>query len=945
MSTPADLPEQAAEAAANNNAYAPPTDIPVVVPKQVPPVTATAPVAATGTGTVAATATEDVKEVPTDEAVMDYLRKKGMANAVLDLSKILKTTEPTIREKLELDEAESKTQRTVLARATGGGFGYDIDSGAQIPQWGVPDKSGASSKTMGMDEARAFVNSFVTLQTWVFGLPDSDSTRSLDPKTGISLKFMALGDNVPEQMHKLSKSVASIGPPSTKPELLCVTFSLLVHTYCELLEVGMETTAQSVLRTFRSVYEPHYNTELADLDKCQTTEDMVRLNSHNSSHLDALARLKAVMVQVANYQLKKDELSADNSANNANPQYASAKKRKLAEYDHNIALLNQKYEEVAKVATAAFEKMQDLPFLRRARAVRWQLTLSAASYTLLSSFLSSRESLLPMNTLLLKQCEIQVEHRDPLPYLPACVLDDNAMPSKKRARIEGDIKWAAPTQNRQLEAGEETKDAENLKNLPFPSYYLKEEYNSRKDGVRDKYKVEFNRALLMNGFRRLEALERKRGYEVGLRTGEPATMEDAAVNPLEPSILLSTLCASSSPGPHLAQGRSVDAAAIWEESGIGLTCAKLCPPDGRRVAAGCDDAAVRIWSVFDDKNEEGDKKKDGAVQEAAMVLLGHKNGFPVFDVSWNRDGRTLLSAGGDGSIRLWDTMAKGTFGSVTKMNQQKRKSLTSPSSTTMTTPAVTDEDTGMPVPRARPESNDDEANGAALAVYRGHSPQCPVWSVAFSPSGYYFASAGADGTARLWVTDRPTPVRIFSGHTSASVNTIAWHPNANYLATGCNDKTVRLWDIHTGRCVRLLNGCSEGINCVEISPSGRYAAGADYGGVIHLWDLGSGKKIKELRTDKQHTIHSLSYSNCGTALASGGDDCVVRIWDVRGAGTDQKSHLTTATTPTPMQVKKLHHAFPTRRTVLMDLQYNKRNLLLSVGKYTTPVPLVVPIGD
>ena len=35
-----------------------------------------------------------------------------------------------------------------------------------------------------------------------------------------------------------------------------------------------------------------------------------------------------------------------------------------------------------------------------------------------------------------------------------------------------------------------------------------------------------------------------------------------------------------------------------------------------------------------------------------------------------------------------------------------------------------------------------------------------------------------------------------------------------------------------------------------------------------------------------------------------------------------------------MHVKKLHHAFPTRRTVLMDLQYNKRNLLLSVGKYT-----------
>jgi WD40 repeat protein len=892
----------------------------------------------------AATPSDVGKEEPTDEAVLAYLRKKGMTHAAMDLANILRTTEPTSREKLELEEADSKNQRSILARATGGGFGYDVDSGTQIPHWGVPDKVGISNKTMGMDEARAFVDSFVALQTWVFGLPDSGSTGStmkLDPKTGISLKMVGVGDDAPEEIKKLSHSFQSIGPPSTKPELLSVTFALLVHTYCELLEVGMESTARSILCTFRSAYEPHYNKELADLDKCDTPEDMVRLNSHNSSHLDALNRLRAVMVQVANYQIKKDELIADNSANNANAQYAAAKKRKLAEYDHNIAALNQKYDEIAKVATVAFEKMQDLPFLRRARAERWQLTLSAASYALLASFLSSRESLLPMNTLLLRQCEIQVEHRDPLPYLPACILDDNAVPSKKRARIDVDINWAAPAQHRELEAGEETKDAETLKDLPFPPYYLREEYETRKDGVRDKFRVDFNRALLINGFRRLEALERKKDYEVGIFTTETESNENISVNPLEPSILLSTLCSSSSPGPHLSQGRSVDAAAIWEESGIGLTCAKLCPPDGRRVAAGCDDAAVRIWSIFNEK-KESDKKNDGEVQETSMVLLGHKNGFPVFDVSWNRDGRTLLSAGGDGSIRLWDTMAKGTFGSVAKTIQTKRASATSQPSST----SVTDEDSGMPVPGSYPEANGDEASGAALAVYRGHSPQCPIWSVAFSPSGYYFASAGADGTGRLWVTDRPTPVRILSGHTSASVNTIAWHPNVNYVATGCDDKTVRLWDVHTGRCVRLLNGCAEGINCVEISPSGRYAAGADYGGVIHLWDLGSGKKIKELRTERQHIIHSLSYSSCGTALASGGDDCVVRIWDVRGAGTDQtNSELVTATTPTPTQVYKAHHAFPTRRTILLDLQYNKRNLLLSVGKYTTAVPLVSPIAD
>ena len=45
--------------------------------------------------------------------------------------------------------------------------------------------------------------------------------------------------------------------------------------------------------------------------------------------------------------------------------------------------------------------------------------------------------------------------------------------------------------------------------------------------------------------------------------------------------------------------------------------------------------------------------------------------FPVFDVDWNRDGRTLLSAGGDGSVRLWDTMAIGPYGRVAKISSKR----------------------------------------------------------------------------------------------------------------------------------------------------------------------------------------------------------------------------------------------------------------------------------
>jgi hypothetical protein len=891
---------------------------------------------------------------PTDEAVLAYLKRKGMGNAALELRKILedpkKAEEPSSREQMELDDAVLTNQRSVLGRTTGGGFGYDADSAPQIPQWGVPDSNELSdpskplAERIGADEARAYLDSFTALQLWVLSLPDDPAMLqpTVNPvekvSTGISIASIAknaAGGELPENVKKNAESldndrVMSWMPPSCKPELLAVTFALFVQTYCELLEVGMETTAKALLNTFRPVYEPLYAKELADVETCSTTEDIVRLNLYNQQHKESVDSLKTITFQMGNMQSRRNELARENSA--------SAKKR-IPEYDQNLMLMQQKYQEVAKQATIAFNKVKDYAFLRRARATRWQLTFSAASYATLAAFLSSQESLLPMSTMLQTKCELIIERRDPLPYTPACVLDVSTDENTAQ-----EVQWAAPVPPaaRLAEAGEDASVRE-AESLPFPKLHLDAEFDSKDEAEKAKEAVAFNRALLVNGFRRLEALERKREYEInGKKDSEQGG--PALANPLKPSILLYTLCSSASSAPVLASGARIgsDAArSIWEEPGIGITCAKMCYPDGRCIATGCDDSAVRIWTMHD-----SNKKAEG-VSESAMVLLGHKNGLPVFDVDWNRDGRTLLSAGGDGSVRLWDTMAVGPYGATTKVIARTG----APATKENTAKELED----MGVPGLRPESSADKS-GAALAVYRGHSPSNPIWSVEFAPSGYYFATAAADATARIWTTDRPAPVRILSGHTSYSVNTVTWHPNCNYVLTGSDDKTVRMWDVQNGRCVRLLSGCASGINVVKVCPSGRYASAADYSGVVHMWDLGTGKKVNELLPPSSAkrdatgivrlsspTIHSLSYSACGTALATGGDDCVVRVWDVRGAA-NHTSGRNGRDTSRP-GLKTPSQSFPTLRTSILDLQYTKRNLLMSVGKFMDAVPLVSPIEN
>lgn len=936
---------------------------------------AAAKVAASPSSTTSAAAKQPL-HTPTDQAVLEYLKSKGMTSAVLELEKKLKpetgnekgeNEKPmTMREQLEHDDDVARNQRTALTKSAGGGYGYDRDAAAPIVQWGVPDnivpgEKGASG--LGQQEANAYLDAFCALQLWVLTLPDDPEGGSnvqqpktqdvikkarelISSKDKISLSSLITeisksdDDNEDSSTRTTTTTPDSYFnlPPSAKPELLAVTFALLVHTYCELLEVGMETTAHVLRDAFSPIYKPIYEEQLKDLFHCTTTEDIVKLNTYNSQHMEALASLKNILIQVAQLQNEKDKYLTRTARSNISETQRAAVKQ---ECDQKLALLQQKHNEASQRASQWFDRMYELPFLRRARAVRWQLTLSTNSYGLLASFLNNttmQSSLLAMSTLLQTKCELHVERRDPLPFTPALVLDEHRSSSKTKQSWNTStlVNWAAPVPR---------KDADER---PFPKWHLDDEYDDEKKAAKDKKVVEFNRAILVNGFRRLEALERKREFEV---MSDDTVGGGRLADPLKPSVLLSTLCTNSNSqnnGYRRSRSNSVSGTkstttipeSLWEESGIGLTCAKLCPPDGRRVAVGCDDSAIRIWDLKE-RTEKGD---------ACQVLLGHKNGFPVFDLSWNKDGRSLLSSGGDGSIRLWDTMAQGPFGEVTKPDSLNgTKKTTEKLSAKQTNAAIKETLTkatknldqaktkpDMMVPGLKPESSLYQS-GAALAVYRGHAPNTPVWSVAFAPCGYYFASAGADATARLWTTDRPAPVRLFTGHTSNSVHSIVFHPNCNYVLTGSEDKTARLWDIQTGRCVRLLNGCPGGIHRVEIDPSGQYAAGADATGIIHLWDLGTGKKVTEFRSkmDQEMTmIHSLSFSACGTALASGGDDRCVRIWDVKTASSAAKPIF-----DTPVK------SFSTRRTLLMDLHYTKRNLLLSVGKYITPAQTVNTISD
>ena len=71
-----------------------------------------------------------------------------------------------------------------------------------------------------------------------------------------------------------------------------------------------------------------------------------------------------------------------------------------------------------------------------------------------------------------------------------------------------------------------------------------------------------------------------------------------------------------------------------------------------------------------------------------------------------------------------------------------------------------------------------------------------VNDIAFSPNGRTFASAGDDGSIRVWEISNNTDQdgKILTGHNS-SVMSVSFSPNGKLLASGSKDKTIKIWQI------------------------------------------------------------------------------------------------------------------------------------------------------
>ncbi len=232
-------------------------------------------------------------------------------------------------------------------------------------------------------------------------------------------------------------------------------------------------------------------------------------------------------------------------------------------------------------------------------------------------------------------------------------------------------------------------------------------------------------------------------------------------------------------------------------------------PDGERLASAGGDGTVKIWN-----------SRTGA---EVQTFPAHTEA--VISLAFHPDGKHLASRGADLKVKVWDLTATGQA--------------------LFTEPCDATRRFGM------------------------------AYTIAFSADGRLLA-AGTDGVVKVWDWKNRQLLHSLPGHTFHSIP-VAFSGDGR-LATGSFWEGLRLWDPETGQLLRTVPAHRQPISALAFSPDGKWLASASFDRTVKLSDATTG--------GLRHTFHAhtgnvecVAFNLSGRRLASGGEDKTVRVWD------------------------------------------------------------------
>lgn len=224
----------------------------------------------------------------------------------------------------------------------------------------------------------------------------------------------------------------------------------------------------------------------------------------------------------------------------------------------------------------------------------------------------------------------------------------------------------------------------------------------------------------------------------------------------------------------------------------------------------------------------GDPLPEGAI--ARMGTVRWRLPGLVEACAFSRDGKILVSAGGDAAIHLFDAT------------------------------------TGRPLREM-------------------HKHEGSVTCLSFSPDSKVLASGDKDGAICLWDWPSCRVLRQLQAY-KGGVRLLAFAGNGKFLVSSGPDTLIHLWDPATGRELRRYKGHKGVIGALAVSPDGRLVAssGQAVSDDVQLWEASSGRLLYRHKAGI-HWVEALAFSPDGKLLAHPVDFLKIALWDFAGGKT------------------------------------------------------------
>jgi WD40 repeat protein len=319
-------------------------------------------------------------------------------------------------------------------------------------------------------------------------------------------------------------------------------------------------------------------------------------------------------------------------------------------------------------------------------------------------------------------------------------------------------------------------------------------------------------------------------------------------------------------------------------------------PDGQTVLTGGGDGTVRLWQIGRSWSRPAATNPD--LRAEATQVLQVKGGIPAYllthRMEYSVDRKTVVTSDGGKVARLWDVATAQPRGAPLCHPWPVRTVAISRDGKRVATSCHDTKTTTCSVHLW------DAATGRQLAPVR--TPSNWVSALAFSPDGRVLAMG--DYSRQVWLWDVGAGKAVGEPLVqSGIVFSMAFSPDGKTLAVGTVEQVngARLWDLTTGRPRGKAMPHKNWVVEVAFSPDGKTLLTRSHDRTIRLWNAATGEPVSDYLP--HHGLGAAAFSPDGKTIAlgggTGGNDAGVRLWDTAtgkplpGAMLPHASHIPT----------------------------------------------------